>query len=114
MRAGELRERITFLRRDLGTSSSGSGYEVETFVPMLDVRCRVQPLSGSERFASATRFESATHSFRMRYRTGVDPTWRIEWRGVQFDITAVLPGGQGLREWLDIVAQSSPAENPLD
>lgn len=110
--AGTLDQRVKILRRELGPSASGSGQEVEEFVLVADVYAQIEPLRGSEGVAATARFAEATHKFRIRWRATLTTEMRLEWRGQQYDILEALPAGQRLREWLDILATASPAENP--
>jgi len=113
VRAGDLRERVTILRQEDGLSTTGSGMMLETWVLVATVRARVTPISQREAFTGDHRFASATTSFRMRYRR-IEASWRLEWRGEQYNIEGAVPGGQGLREYVDVLASASPAENPTD
>lgn len=112
MSAGALDQRVKLWRREGGVSSTGSGAQVEEFVLVAKAYARVTPLRGSESFVAGTRFADATHAFRLNYRAALDQSWRIEWRGQQYDVLEVLPAGHRLRQWIDVVAQASPAENP--
>jgi len=109
--AGKLDQRVRILRREAGVSSSGSGLQVEDYPHIATVWAQVTPLRGGESFTSQARFASATHSFRIRHRTGIDTSCRLEWRGEQYDVIEALPAGLRLREWLDVIATASPTEN---
>lgn len=111
MDAGRLNQRVTLLRREVATSAT-TGASFEQFVPAGTVWAQMDPLSGSEAWTAAQRFASTAMKFRIRFGPEVAPTWRLEWRGQRWDVVEVLPGGQQLREWLDITATASPAENP--
>lgn len=112
MEAGTLDQRIELYRRDLTTPSTGSGAPQEEWVLEGTVWAQVQPVGGSEAFAAAVaRTASTLVRFRMRWRPDLEPTWRLKWRGSWYDIAEILPGGQRLREWLDVAASASPAEN---
>lgn len=105
-------QHVTLLERDVGTSSKGTGLAVETFTPRAGfVWAMVTPLRGGESFQGAQRQSESTHRFRIRFRADIDETWRLRWRGNDYDIVEILPAGYRLKEWLDILATSSPAEN---
>lgn len=112
MAAGQLDQRVTLFRRDIATSTSGSGAQLEQFVDAGTVWARVTPIGGAEAFGTAERMDAATQTFRIRYRADVTQLWRLEWIGRRYDITQVLPAGHRLREWLDITATAGIAENP--
>jgi len=111
VRAGELDQHVKVMRQEEAVSTSGSGATLETWVQVTRLRARVTPVSSRETFTNDQRFASATHSFRVRFRQ-INPEWRLEWRGEQFNILGSLPGGQRLSEFVDIVAVSSVATNP--
>lgn len=114
MRAGSLAERVALKRLDTHTSSSGTGERVEEWVTVATVPAQVDPTGGSEGVAGAQRAAETQISVRIRFRGDLLQTWRLEWRGQRYDIKTVLPGGHRLREWLDMVATASPAENPTE
>jgi SPP1 family predicted phage head-tail adaptor len=109
--AGALDQRVKLLRREGGPSSTGSGVEVHEYVHAATVWARVQPARGSEGVAGPGRAAETASVFRVRFREDVDASWRIEWRGKQHDLVEILPAGHRLREWLDLTAVASPAEN---
>jgi len=110
---GKLDQRVLLKRRDAAVSSSGSGAVLEEFLLPVKAWARVEPLTGTEGFAGSQRFAQSSHRFQIRFHDGLDSTWRIEWRGQDYDVTEVIPGGQRLREWQDVLATASPAENPV-
>lgn len=113
MRPGRLDQQVALLRRELGTSASGSGLGVEEFVRVTTVWAEVKPLRGGESTVAGGDRAVTTYQFRIRYRDALDETWRLEWRGQQYDIREVLPGGQRLREYLEIQATATDQENPV-
>lgn len=114
MQAGRLNQRVTLLRSDKGISATGSRLPIEDFVHEATVWAQVTPVNGSEAFLSQQRIAGTTHVVRMRFRDDVDPSWRLEWRGLQMNILEIIPGGQQLREYLEVRARASDAENPVD
>jgi SPP1 family predicted phage head-tail adaptor len=114
VRAGGLTEEVTLLRRDTATSSTGSGAAIDQYVDVVTVWARVQPLRGGESWTAAQRFAEASTRFQIRYYSdALDATWRLLWRDVEYDVIEVLAGGRQLREYQDILASASPAENPV-
>ena len=112
MRAGSLTERVALKRLDTALSSASTGALVESWPVVATVWAKVDPTGGSEGVAGAQRFAETQIAVRIRFRADVLVTWRLEWRGQSFDIKSLVPGGHGLREWIDLVATASPAENP--
>ena len=58
--------------------------------------------SGSEAVVADLEVSSTVASMRIRYRTDVDASWRVVYRGEPYDIKAVLPDEAG-REHVDLV-----------
>ena len=111
MAAGQLDQPVKLWRRDVATAT-GTGTVLEQFVLAGSGWARVDPTGGAESRGGALPADEGTVRFRIRYRAALDPTWRIEWRGRQYGIREVIPAGHRLREWLDVTATSSIAENP--
>lgn len=111
MRAGELDQSVTLLELERGQATT-TGYPLEEYVARVTIRAQVVPNGGSERWAQVTRDYAATHRFHIRYRGDIDETWRLRWREEEFAIRAILPGGRRLREFIDLIAVASGAENP--
>lgn len=75
------------------------------------VWAEVSPLRGREFFAAAQAQSEITTRFRIRYRTGIDETMRITWRGVFYDIKAPPIEVMGGREWIDLMAKAGVVAN---
>jgi SPP1 family predicted phage head-tail adaptor len=91
IRAGDLREQVTFLRK--AVARDGYGAETVTWAEVATVRAAVWPITGKEAFSSGQRHADATHRVRMRVRADINPTMRMRNRGNVFDVRAVLPMG---------------------
>lgn len=111
MSAGALTQRVQLLRCDQAVTTSGSGAVLEQFTRVSTVWAHVEPVRGGERWASDQRYADVTHRFRIRFRSDVAIDWQLEWQGQRFAVAEILPAGHQLREWLDIMATASPAEN---
>ena len=109
--AGRLNQRVDLFRPDTATIATGTGAPLEDYVFAGTVWAEVVPSSGSESFAAQARIDQTLSRFRIRFRADVRQAWRLKWRGRSYDIVEVLPAGTQLREWLDIAAAASPAEN---
>lgn len=112
MRSGELDQRIALLEYDPGVSGTGSGASIEDWVRVARTFARVTPVRGNERFLELARHSETTHRVRIRYRSRLEESWRVEWRGEHYDIVEILPGGRRLREYQDLMVQRSDALNP--
>ena len=113
MSAGQLNQVVELWERDVASSTTGSGFSIENFVLRQTDFSRVTPVKGSEPFITVERTSMVTHAFRFRYREDIDVTWRLRWRGVVFNIVDIRPFGHQLAEWIDVLAVSGPAENPI-
>lgn len=114
MQAGALRHRITLLRREVTTSSTGTGRRLEDWTEAGRPWCQVTPLRQVESDRGPAPDAVAMHRFRIRYRDEVDTTWQLEWRGRRYEITEALPGGRGLTEFLDLMAFTDSSSNPVE
>ncbi len=83
-----MRERITLEQRSQAKDNTGS--PVSVWTEFGRVWADVRPLSGAERESYRIGRSEVTTQFRIRYRNGVLPTMRIDWRGKKFAITEVI------------------------
>jgi len=114
MNARDLDQRVVLLRREVADSGTGSRFQIEEFVDEATVGARVIPVRGGEAFLNVQRTASVTHRFTIRFRSDVSEAWRVRWRGEEFNVTELTPFGRQMREWLDVLATASPAENPVE
>jgi SPP1 family predicted phage head-tail adaptor len=112
MDPGSLNQPVRLLRRESHASSSGSGIGIESWEPIAPAWCQVTPLRQTETQRGPGLDSIATHRFRLRHTDALRPTWRIEWRGAQYDIVEILPGGFQLAEWIDVMAVASAVTDP--
>lgn len=90
MRAGQLRERVTFQQK-AGTSDVW-GQPAEVWVDVMPpVAADVRFLSGLETVRAGERESIATGSVRVRKRA-ISSAWRLVYKGLPYEVTAVLPG----------------------
>lgn len=88
MRAGPLRHRITFQRRQTGTDAFGqplAGWE-----DIATVWASVEPISGRELLAAQQIQGEITHRIRCRYRDGLTAADRALFKGRVFDLQSVI------------------------
>lgn len=83
-----MRERITIEQR-LSTKDN-TGSPVSSWSLYARVFADVRPLSGAERDSFRLGKAEVTTQFRIRYRRGILPTMRIDWRGKKYSISEVI------------------------
>jgi len=101
MRAGDLDTRLQLFQPVLTKDSLGQ--DVETWQLAATVWGQPIPISGRERMTSAREVSEFDMRFRIRYRDGIDTTWRVGYEGGQFDIYSVAEIGRD--EGLEILGK---------
>ena len=106
--AGDLNERVVIERRVKGENTRGE--VVYTWEPVFPngLWAQVNPLRGRDFFAAAQTQSEITTRFRLRFRTDIDETMRVVWRGRYYDIKG-LPIEIG-RDWLDLMCKAGPMD----
>ena len=92
LKAGDLDQRVTLQSRSVVKDAMGQ--DTITWVPEATVWAQVQAVRGREFFAAAQVQQEQTIKVRIRWRTGVSPTWRLVWQGRNHDITGIIPVGR--------------------
>ena len=93
---GRLNQRVTLLQPVL--TQDAAGQAVTSWQSVATVWAEVVPLRSAERFAAAAVQQENTLKVRIRLRTDVNATWRLEYQGRGHDITGVLPLGAAHQE----------------
>lgn len=88
MRAGRLRERVTFLDKSVARDSLGA--EVITWAEQFEAWAEVLPIAGREYTSLRAAQSDITLRLRVRYRSGVNTGMRVEWNGRQYEILEVI------------------------
>lgn len=91
MRAGALRQRVTFQTATITQNSVGE--PVNSWSNIGTVWARVEPLAGKERFAAMQQQADVDYRITCRYSSTVAalaPEDRATWNGKTFDIKSVL------------------------
>lgn len=85
--AGKLKHRIT-LQRMVETRDAHGGV---VFTPqnITNVWASIEPLRGRELFEANQTGEVIDGRIRIRYYNGLDPTWRILYKGRQLEIVSL-------------------------
>ncbi len=99
--AGVLRERVTIQRKVV--SRDGYGAEQVTWQDVATVWARVEVVKGREVPESRQMDVMSSHRVTMRYRTDVDETMRLMWRGRVLHIVALIPDER--RRYLAVLAE---------
>jgi SPP1 family predicted phage head-tail adaptor len=110
MKAGDLDRRVTLQARTL--TKNGFNEEVESWPDFATVWASYKPVSDAERVRPAQVAASITARFQIRWSSvlhALDPTWRLRFDGLSFDVVAVKEIGR--REGLEISA-TARAERP--
>lgn len=88
------------------TSTTGaSGAVSESWTSRGYVWAAYMPQTGTERFQSMQETGLALATFRIRWMSGADETWRVQHDGRTWELIAP-PVEQGRRSYLDLVCQS--------
>lgn len=101
LQAGKMRERVTLYSRG-AAAPDAMGQAVFAWVEIATVWAELVPLRATEVFAGQQVTAQTIHKFRIRARSGIDTTCRLEWQGVGYDITGVQPLGIA-REALELI-----------
>lgn len=88
-RIGNLRERVVLVKLVPG-EPDWSGHPGEpTWEPQPPVHARVEPLKGQEREIAGGLAAVASVQVHIRHRDDVDATWRLEHKGISYNIRAI-------------------------
>ena len=90
MRAGRLRHRITI--QSVGSTYDDYGDLSDSWTTLASVWASISPLSGKEEYIAKELSGVATHSVKIRYRTGVTAQNRIEFGSRILQI-------EGVKDW---------------
>lgn len=95
LNAGPLDQRITIQSRV--TARNAMGENAHGWEELDTVWARAEPLRGREWFAAGQMQATADVRFTIRYRTDVDATMRVLWKGLPHDIVSppIDVGGTG-------------------
>jgi SPP1 family predicted phage head-tail adaptor len=88
MRAGRLRESVVLQSKTVTRDAYGA--EVITWTTQATVWADAQPLSGREYVAIRQSQSDISIRFRMRYLSGVNTGWRVQWRSRNYDIVEAI------------------------
>ena len=101
-----LNQRIRIERRDKSTNSRGE--VTYDWVEVVTVWASANPLRGRDYFAAAQTQSEVMTRFRIRYRTGLDSSMRVVWKGGYYDIKGQPIEVDGERVWIDLMCKAGP------
>ena len=102
MRAGILRQRVTFQQRTLAQDSGGA--LAPAWANVATVYAEVRSPAGIERFVQESEQRIATATHQVRFRSGaagvtILPSMRVMWRNRVLEILSVLdPDNRGVQQ----------------
>lgn len=94
MRAGLLDRQITLQSRTLATTGDPTAF---TYTTVDTVWAQKLDPRGMERFTGSQVAARATQGYRIRYRTDVDPTWRVLDGSEEWNVVGT-PESEGRRD----------------
>jgi SPP1 family predicted phage head-tail adaptor len=110
-RAGARNQRVTIIAATVTQDATGAEVlDWATPTTVATVWAEVVPVRGMERMESAKLDATIEYKFRILYRSDVTPLHRVEWRDEQYDITAVIPDVDKVREGLELLATAHQAD----
>jgi len=89
MRAGELDKRIII--QYAAKSKNSMGEDIETWTTLATVWANVEFTTGNERFLQQERIAETTAVFKIRIRTDIDSTKRVQYGNRYFNILSAFP-----------------------
>lgn len=98
---GELDQRLSLLQPALVKDSLGQ--RVTTYALVTTVWARLLSMVSREAARAGAIDGGATLGFRVNWRTGIDRTWRVQWRGRQYELVAEPIDVKGARVALDLM-----------
>lgn len=88
------------------TGQDAAGQPLTGYVTVITVRGGARPIGVRDVPAADGQYAEATVRFRVRWRRGVQPTWRVLWRGVAHEVVGqpIDVMGQGVA--LDLMCKA--------
>ncbi len=105
----QLNQRVRIERRVKTENTRGE--VTYTWELVAEVWAQANPLRGRDFFAAAQLQDEITTRFRIRYRTGIDSTMRVVWKGGYYDIKGQPIEVDGAREWIDLMCKAGPQDS---
>ena len=109
MDIGRLNKRITIQQKS--STYDDAGQQVESWNTFATVWADIKHNSGIETIKSDAIASSVKSSIRIRYLVGVNAGMRVNYSGLQYEITAVLPHVNEKR-YVDLVCRLVNGSSP--
>lgn len=106
LNAGELDQRLQLLEPTI--TKDPLGQRVSTFAPVVTVAAKLLSLVSREAAMAGAIEGRATTAFRIRFRADVQRTWRVQWRGQEFELVGDPIDVKGARVALDLMCVTAP------
>jgi SPP1 family predicted phage head-tail adaptor len=104
MSIGDLNQRITIQSQT--RTADGMGGWTETWATLATVWAAVWPVSAREILKAGQTSMEITHRIKIRYRAGVDPSYRILFGTRYFSIMSIINVGER-GEWLELLCKEN-------
>lgn len=76
--AGEFRQLVT-LEKPVGTADATTGEPDVGYTPYCECWASLAPLTSRELVRTKAVADDTTHRITIRFRTDIEPTWRVSW-----------------------------------
>lgn len=107
---GKLKHKITIEKKT--KVSDGAGGWTETWMPFVsNVSASIDPISGKEFFEAQQTQSSVSHKIRIRYKPGVLPSMRVNFKGRIFAIESVINWEERNRDMMLMCSEEVPVAN---
>lgn len=103
--SGDLDQRVQLQRRVSTQDETGQVVYTWANVAGGNVWAQAEPLAGRELLAAQQTQSEITTRFRIRYRPDIDPTMRVLWLGVPYDIASPPIDVNGRRAKLELMCK---------
>lgn len=100
--AGQLRHKVE-LQAETIAQDPVTGEMVKSWATVANVWAQISPLSGREFIAASAEQSEVQGKIVIRYRDGVTASNRVVYRGMFYNILAVLPDAESGREHLTLM-----------
>jgi SPP1 family predicted phage head-tail adaptor len=109
LKIGKLRHRITIEQK--AKVSDGAGGYTESWVPFVTIWASVDPVSGKEYYEAQQMQSSVSHKIRIRYKSGVLPSMRVNFKERIFAVESVINWEERNRDMMLMCTEVTPVAN---
>lgn len=88
MRAGRLRSRVSIQKQT--NRKDELGQDINEWMDIFSVKAEIRDVTGKEFFSSQTEQSQTDCKILIRYRMGITTDMRVAYRGVYYDIKAII------------------------